>query len=180
MKLWVFLVQMMDGVVPYCIGSELWPSNSSFGMSCWSWCPVRKVWTLCCQESPMLICELHLVIQPTLHLEVLPFWPWKTKPCLISKFVWTVIWAMVLQCKRYQVNTDSLAETGRALKGKANPMARGKAFWFYHFNFNTRSKGSKVLLSLTIFSCTQVFFKFHCKIIAVKSFVQSRTKEQVL
>lgn len=35
---------------------------------------------------------------------------------------------MVLQRKRYQVNTDSLEETGRALKGKANPMALGKAF----------------------------------------------------
>lgn len=107
MKLWVFLVQMMDGGVPYCIGSELWPSNSSFGMSCWSWCPMRKVWTLCCQESPALIYELHLVVQPTLHLEVLPFWPWKINPRFINKFVWTVIWAMVLQCKRYQVNTDS-------------------------------------------------------------------------
>lgn len=111
--------------------------------------------------------ELHLVIQPALHLEVVSFWPGKIKPRLISKFVWTVIWAMALQCKRYQVNTDALAETSRALKGKANPMARGKAFWFCHFNFNTRSKGSRVLLSLTTFSCTQVFFKFLCKIIAV-------------
>lgn len=178
MKLWVFLVQMMDGGVPYCNGSELWPSNSSFGMSCWSWCPVRKVWTLCCQESPVLLYELHLVVQPALHLEVLPFWPWKIKPRFINKFVWTVIWAMVLQCKRYQVNADSLAETSRALKGKANLMAGGKAFWSFHFNFNTRSKDSRVFLSLTMFSCTQVFFKFLCKFIAVKSFVRSR-REQV-
>lgn len=170
---------MMDGGVPYCNGSELWPSNSSFGMSCWSWCPVRKVWTLCCQESPVLLYELHLVVQPALHLEVLPFWPWKSKPRFINKFVWTVIWAMVLQCKRYQVNTDSLVETSRALKGKANLMAGGKAFWSCHFNFNTRSKDSRVFLSLTMFSCTQVFFKFLCKFIAVKSFVRSR-REQVL
>lgn len=171
MKLWVFLVQMMDGGVPYCIGSELWPSNSSFGMSCWSWCPVRKVWTLCCQESPVLMYELYLVVQPTLHLEVLPFWPWKIKPRFINKFVWTVIWAMVLQCKRYQINTDSLAETGTSLKGKANPVAGGKGFWPCRFNFITRSKGSRVFLSLTMFSCTQVFFKFLCKIVAVRSFV---------
>lgn len=132
------------------------------------------------RKSPVLMYELHLVIQPTLHLEVLCFWPWKIKPRFIIKFVWTVIWAVVLQCKRYQDEIDSLVETSRALKGKANHMTQGKAFWFCHFNFNTRSKGSRVLLSLTMFSCTQVFFKFLCQLVAVKSFVQSRTREQVV
>lgn len=35
----------------------------------------------------MLMCELHLVMQPTLHLEVLYFWPWKIKPRFIIEFV---------------------------------------------------------------------------------------------
>lgn len=131
------------------------------------------------RKSPMLMRELHLVIPPTLHLEVPYFWLWKIKPRFISKFVWTVIWAVVWQCKRYQVEIDPLVETTRALKGKRNHMAQGKAFRFCCFNFNTRSKGSRDLLSLTMFSCTQVFFKFLRQLDAVKSFVQSRTREQV-
>ena len=119
------------------------------------------------RKSPVLMCELHLVIQPTLHPEVWYFWPWKVTPRFISKFVWTVIWAVVLQWKRYQVEIDPLAETSRALKGKANHMAQGKAFWFCRFNFSTRSKGCRILLSLTMFSCTQVFFKFLCQLVAV-------------
>lgn len=131
------------------------------------------------RKSPVLMHELHLIIQPALHLEVPYFWPWKIKPRFISKFVWTVMWPVVLQCKRYQVEIDPLVETSRALKGEANHMAQGKAFWFCHFNFNIRSKGSRVLLSLTMFSCTQVFFKFLCQLVAVKSLFRAEQENKL-
>lgn len=62
---------------------------------------------------------------------------------------------------------DPLVETSRAFEGKANHMAQGKAFWICHFDFNTRSKGSRVLLSLAMFSYTQVFFQV-CQLVAIK------------